>query len=200
MFSCGEMIEWERKGERRVFSWGEENGGGRVFSSSPPFKRKKFSPQFRKKLERKVGREWVWCEITNIPSPLFINFASFCLIYFFGKCYWLTTAASFFFLVFHFHYTTLVASLFLSSFLLFFFPIKHTFFLLVFFFFLDVLFVVLVCKFEVIKKINFYKLFKSCFLCTRGMKVNLYKLHFLILSVFYLSTFPLSKLNTWREN
>ena len=57
MFSCGEMIEWERKGERRVFSWGEENGGGRVFSSSPPFKRKKFSPQFRKKLERKVGRE-----------------------------------------------------------------------------------------------------------------------------------------------
>ena len=28
MFSCGEMIEWERKGERRVFGWGKKMGVG----------------------------------------------------------------------------------------------------------------------------------------------------------------------------
>ena len=55
------MTEGEGKGERKVFGWGRrrENGGGGVFSTDPPFKRKKFSPQFREKTRDKSGREWV---------------------------------------------------------------------------------------------------------------------------------------------
>ena len=44
MFSCGEMTEWERKGERRVFSWGEENGGRRVFPQAHHLREKNFLP------------------------------------------------------------------------------------------------------------------------------------------------------------
>ena len=55
------MAEGERKGERKVFGWGKgrENRGGGVFSTDLPFKRKKFSPQFREKTREKGGREWV---------------------------------------------------------------------------------------------------------------------------------------------
>ena len=47
----------EKMGKEGVWLGREENGSGGVFPPGPPFKRKKFSPQFRKKLERKVGRE-----------------------------------------------------------------------------------------------------------------------------------------------
>ena len=49
----------EKMGKEGVWLGRGENGGGGVFSPGPPFKRKKFSPQFEEKLERKVGREWV---------------------------------------------------------------------------------------------------------------------------------------------
>ena len=42
------------------------------------------------------------------------------------------------------------------------------FYLLLLAYLLDVLLVVLVCKFEVIKKLIFINYLKSCFLCTRG--------------------------------
>ena len=51
----GEKIG-EKRGEESVWLGGRK-WGRRVFSSSPPFKRKKFFTQLRKKLERKVGRE-----------------------------------------------------------------------------------------------------------------------------------------------
>ena len=88
--------------------------------------------------------------------------------------------------------------LFFSFFLFLFFPryvIVHTFahvgwlllfsisndnfiYLLLVFLLLNVLLVVLVCNFVVIKKITFYNLLKQLFLSSRDMKVNLYKLHF----------------------
>ena len=95
--------------------------------------------------------------------------------------------------------TTATTSFFFYSFFLFlFFPnyvIVHTFahvgwlllfsisndnfiYLLLVFLLLNVLLVVLVCNFVVIKKITFYNLLKQLFLSTRDMKVNLYKLHF----------------------
>ena len=87
---------------------------------------------------------------------------------------------------------------FFSFFLFLFFPryvIVHTFahvgwlllfsisndnfiYLLLVFLLLNVLLVVLVCNFVVIKKITFYNLLKQLFLSIRDMKVNLYKLHF----------------------
>ena len=51
-------------------------------------------------------------------------------------------------------------------------------YLLLVFLLLNVLLVVLVCNFVVIKKITFYNLLKQLFLSIRDMKVNLYKLHF----------------------
>ena len=89
-------------------------------------------------------------------------------------------------------------SFFFSFFLFLFFPryvIVHTFahvgwlllfsisndnfiYLLLVFLLLNVLLVVLVCNFVVIKKITFYNLLKQLFLSIRDMKVNLYKLHF----------------------
>lgn len=44
LFDWSEMIEKEKKYERKwrgVFSWGGKNGGERLFSLSPPLKRKK---------------------------------------------------------------------------------------------------------------------------------------------------------------
>ena len=104
------------------------------------------------------------------------------------KCYYCYYICIFFFLFF----------LFFSFFLFLFFPryvIVHTFahvgwlllfsisndnfiYLLLVFPLLNVLLVVLVCNFVVIKKITFYNLLKQLFLSTRDMKVNLYKLHF----------------------
>ena len=56
MFGCDEMIEGDRK-EVRMSVWLEEKkmGSGGVFSLGPPFKRKKFSPQFGKKTREKSG-------------------------------------------------------------------------------------------------------------------------------------------------
>ena len=57
------MIEGEKKGETSClvffFFGGVGKWGGVVFSTGPPFKRKKFSPQFREKTREKSGREWV---------------------------------------------------------------------------------------------------------------------------------------------
>ena len=121
------------------------------------------------------------------------------LLFFFGKFSCLLLLQPFFFFFFPFHSTMLVDSLFLSSF----FISNITFFIISFFFFSRCFiscFSLLVCKFVlVIKKTNFYKLLKNCFSCTKGMRVNLYKLHFLSSyfsiqpnkRVFYLFIFPL---------
>ena len=101
-------------------------------------------------------------------------------------------------LLLHFYFFFSFFFFFFSFFLFLFFPryvIVHTFahvgwlllfsisndnfiYLLLVFLLLNVLLVVLVCNFVVIKKITFYNLLKQLFLSTRDMKVNLYKLHF----------------------
>ena len=48
----------EKIGERRVFGWGWVNGCGETLL-----------PNLGRKIERKVGREWVWWETTHLPSP-----------------------------------------------------------------------------------------------------------------------------------
>ena len=120
------------------------------------------------------------------------------LLFFLGNFRACCCCSPFSFFFFPFHSTMLVDSLFLSSF----FISSITFFIISFFFsrcFISCV-SLLVCKFVlVIKKTNFYKLLKNCFSCTRGMRVNLYKLHFLSSyfsiqpnkRVFYLFIFPL---------
>ena len=66
------------------------------------------------------------------------------------------------------------------SFLFFFFLILNDKF---FFFSLDVLLVVLVCKFIIISKNYFLQTIKKIVLCNKGMKLNLYKLHFLSFNI-----------------
>ena len=93
-------------------------------------------------------------------------------------------------------------------FFFFFFSISNDKFFYYFFLLLDILLVELVCKFIVIKKINFYKLLNFFNLFNRGMKINLHKLHFL--SSYFSSqpnkknfnpfTFPPLQLNILREN
>ena len=45
----------EKMGKEGVWLGRGENGGGGVFSPGPPFKRKKFSPQFEEKTREKSG-------------------------------------------------------------------------------------------------------------------------------------------------
>ena len=60
MFGWGEMIKGERKWETRVFAWRKRKWGGRVFSLSPSFKRKKsFLPSLGRRQKRKVQKEWI---------------------------------------------------------------------------------------------------------------------------------------------
>ena len=124
---------WLGRGER------VENGGEGVFSLGPPFKRKRFLSNLTVKQERKVRRECVWCEITHLPSLLFINVAFY--FYFLGNVI-ADTTTFFFFCLFPCIVTSWLA-LFLSFFL---FSISNSIFFYYYFFWLDVLLVVLVCS------------------------------------------------------
>ena len=110
---------WLGRGER------VENGGEGVFSLGPPFKRKCFLSNLTVKRERKVRRECVWCEITHLPSLLFINVAFY--FYFLGNV--IADTTTFFFLSFSMYSHKLVGSF---SFFPSFFNIKFNFFLLLF--------------------------------------------------------------------
>jgi len=97
---------------------------------------------------------------------------------------------SFFLLVFICLHPTLYGEDVVLLHFFFFFSISNDKFFIIFFILLDILLVELVCKFIVIKKINFYKLLNFCFLFNRGMKINLHKLLFLS---SYLSSQPNKK-------
>ena len=113
-----------------------------------------------------MEREWVWCKITHLPSILFINVASFFeMLPAYCNCLFLFSSflIFFLFLTFFLFFLFIVPRWLALFFFLFFFffhiKCNFLFYLLLLVYLLDVLLVVLVCKFVIIKNFNFYKLF-----------------------------------------
>ena len=102
MFSCGEMIEWERKGERRVFSWGEENGGRRVFPQAHHLREKNFLPNLGRSQRGKWGESQFDVKLPIYPPLCLLILLLFVLFIFLGNVTGLLLLPLSFFLFFIF--------------------------------------------------------------------------------------------------